>query len=317
MSALLGGAVNRIAALHFAREEKISMSQALRFSASKFLSFFTAPLIPLAIIVFVGILISVGAMLINIPFIGEIIAAVLFFLALGAGMLIAFLLIGLLTGVWLMYPTISVEGSDSFDAISRSFSYIYARPWRTALYGLIALVYGVITYLFVRLFAWLALAATHCFAKWFVWTGGQGLAGDADKVDEIWAAPSFSDLWGTYNWAAMSGSEKIAAFIIGIWVFIVAGIVAAYLLSYAASATTIIYYLLRRKVDATDLDDVYVEEPIEEETVPPVEPEGEAAAEAEQGGAEGEGGESESAGEQADESEGESPSEGEQDTPQQ
>ena len=38
------------------------------------------------------------------------------------------ILLGLTGGFNLMYPTIAVEGSDSFDAISRSFSYVYARP---------------------------------------------------------------------------------------------------------------------------------------------------------------------------------------------
>ena len=43
------GRCHRMSALHFAREEKISAAQALKFSAGKFFSFFTAPLIPLAI----------------------------------------------------------------------------------------------------------------------------------------------------------------------------------------------------------------------------------------------------------------------------
>jgi len=282
-TALLGGAVNRIAALHYAREEKISIAQALRFALGKFLSFFTAPLIPIAIIVCVGLLLMVGGLLINIPYIGEIIVALLFFLAIAAGLLVAFLLVGFFGGVGLMYPTIAVEGSDSFDAISRSFSYVFARPFRAAFYGLVAVVYGVITYLFVRLFAFLALSAAHCFVKWGVFVGGDRLAGEADKLDEIWAAPTFDKLWGTFNWSAMSGSESLAAFIIGIWVFLVAGLVAAYLLTYAASATTVIYYLLRRKVDATDLDDVYIEEaeeqPAEVEAAPQASPAAEATAE--------------------------------------
>src|SRR5207245_2284857 len=37
--AIFGGAIARIAAVHVAREEKISMRQALHFSTSKFLSF--------------------------------------------------------------------------------------------------------------------------------------------------------------------------------------------------------------------------------------------------------------------------------------
>ncbi len=163
-----------------------------------------------------------------------------------------------------MYPTIAVEGSDAFDAISRSFSYAFARPWRTGLYGLVALVYGTICCLFVRLFAFIALAATHWFVKGGIFTGGSNLAGNADRLDALWPAPMFSDFHPAISWDALGGFESIAAVVIAIWVYIVIGVVVAFGLSFFASSTTVIYYLLRRKVDATDLDDVYVEESEEE-----------------------------------------------------
>ncbi|MFP3937905.1 MAG: hypothetical protein ACLFVW_06150 [Phycisphaerae bacterium] len=270
--ALFGGAVNRIAALHFARDERISVAQALRFSCGKFFSFFTSPLIPLGTIVVLGLLLSVGGLLINIPAVGEIIGGLLFALAIIGGLVITFLLVGLLAGAPLMYPTIAVEGSDSFDAISRSFSYVFNRPWRGIFYGLVALVYGVITYLFVRLFAYLALVMTHSFVKLGVIAGAPSVDPQADKLDLLWARPTFNSLFGSFNWAAMSGAQQVGAFLIGVWVFLVAAAVAAYLLTFAASSTTVIYFLLRRKVDATDLDDVYVEEP-EELPTPPAGPE--------------------------------------------
>ncbi len=264
--ALFGGAVNRIAALHFARDERLSITQSLRFSCSKFFSFFTAPLIPLAVIVVLGLLLAVGGLFINIPVVGEILGGLLFVLPLVGGFVIAFLLVGLLAGAPLMYPTIAVEGSDSFDAISRSFSYIFNRPWRAIFYGLVALVYGVLTYLFVRLFAYLLLLVTHAFVGLGVFASAPSLHPRADKLDVLWTRPTFDSLFGSFNWAAMSGAQQIGAFLIGVWVFLVAAVVAAYLLTFAASSTTVIYFLLRRKVDATDLDDVYVEEP---EDLPP------------------------------------------------
>ncbi|MDY6913492.1 MAG: hypothetical protein SVT52_03430 [Planctomycetota bacterium] len=262
--ALFGGAVNRIAALHFAREEKISAVQALKFSAGKFLSFLTAPLIPIAIILFMAGLMTLGGLIGSVWFIGNIIMGVLFFLAIIAGLLVAFLLVGLIGGAGLMYPTIAVEGSDSFDAISRSYSYVFAKPWRTGLYGLIALFYGVVCYMFVRLFVYIALICTHSLVKWGVAGGGARLSADADKLDVMWTAPTFDSLFGNWSTAAMTGTQGIGAFLIGIWVFLVAATVMAFGLSYAASSTTVIYYLLRRKVDATDLDDVYIEEAEEE-----------------------------------------------------
>jgi len=283
---LFGGAIHRIAALHAARDEKMSMMQGLRFAIGKFPSFFTAPLIPVAIILVLGGLLAFGGLIFG-TYAGGIVMSVLFGLALLLGLGVAFLLIGLTAGGWLMYPTIAAEGSDSFDAISRSFSYVFARPFRAAFYGLVALVYGVITYLFVRFFAYVLLAGVHVFVGWGVFASGDAVSPHADKLDVIWSAPTFDDLWGSFNWAAMSGPEKVGAFILGIWVFLVAAAVGAYLLSYFASSMTTIYLLLRQKVDATDLDDVYVEE-AEEEPLPPAEPE-EAPAEPAggEGGAEG------------------------------
>ncbi|MDP6543163.1 MAG: hypothetical protein QGH60_04175 [Phycisphaerae bacterium] len=263
--ALFGGAIHRIAALHAAREEKISIVQALRFSSGKFLSFFTAPLIPLIIILFLGLFLFLGGLLFgNLWGVLAWIMAILFPIAIVLGLLIAFLSIGLGGGCGLMYPTIAVEGSDAFDAISRSFSYVFARPWRTVVYGVIALVYGTICYLFVRLFAFIALAGTHWFVKGGIFGGGSDLAANADRMDMLWPAPTFSNFHPPVSWAALGGFDTLAAGIIAIWVYIVIAVVAAFGLSFLASSTTVIYYLLRRKVDATDLDDVYVEESEEE-----------------------------------------------------
>ncbi len=263
--ALFGGAICRIAALHAARDEKISISQALRFSAGKFLSFFMAPLVPLGVIVIIGALIVAGALVANIPAVGSLVMGLLFFLAILGGLAIAFLLFGLIGGGSLMYPTIAVEGSDSFDAISRSYSYIFNRPWRAGLYSLVAVVYGSVCYLFVRLFAFVALKATHIAVKTGVFTGGHELEGAADKVDVIWTAPTFGDLHGGINTAAMGWTDMPGAWLICLWVYLVIGLVIAFLVTYFCSATTIIYYLLRRQVDATDLDEVYVAEAHEEQ----------------------------------------------------
>ena len=302
--AFFGGAISRMAALQYARDEKISIMQALRFACGKFLSFFSAPLIPLVLIAFLGLLISVMSLLLNVPWLGEILyGLVLLPLLILFGLAIAFLTIGLVAGGPLMFPTIGIEGSDAFDAISRSFSYVFSRPGRAILYGFVAVIFGGLTYMFVRFFAFLALKATHMFMSLGVWTGGTRLAPNADKVDVVWAEPTYSSLWGPFNWDAMTAGESVGAFLFGIWTFLIAALVAGYLISYFFSSTTVIYCLLRRKVDATDLDDVYVEE--EEEW--PMTPTGEEEAAPEQPAGE-------QPGEQPAEEQGQQPAEGQAET---
>jgi hypothetical protein len=256
--AIFGGAISRIAAVHVAREEKVSIRSALKFSFNKFLSFLFAPIIPLLIILVVGIVLSIGSLVGNIPFLGPIIVGGFFFLALAAGFVMALVLLGLLGGFNLMYPTIAVEGSDSFDAISRSFSYLYARPWRLAFYTVVSVIYGALTYLFVRLFIQLMLILTHKFV-------GLGIYTHADSTAPLWptmwpSPTSAARLSYNIDFLALDVGSHIGAFLVSFWVYLVIAVLGAFAISFYFSANTIIYYLMRREVDATDLDDVYLEQ---------------------------------------------------------
>lgn len=259
--AVFGGAISRIAAVHVARDEKISVRQALRFSLNKVLSFVFAPVIPLIIVAVIGLLIAIGGLLLYIPVAGPIVVGAMFFLALLAAVVITLVLFGTIGGFSLMYPTIAVEGSDSFDAISRSFSYVFARPWRMIFYTAVAIGYGALTYLFVRFFVWIVLLVTHAFASLFL--RGAESGGTAYWFQQIWPEPgTFWSMKLPYdvNYAGLAWSEDIAAFLISFWVYLLIAMVGAYAISYFLSVSTIIYTLMRREVDATELEDVYVEE---------------------------------------------------------
>jgi hypothetical protein len=252
--AIFGGAICRITAVHVARDEKISVRQALSFSFNKILSFIFAPVIPLLIVLFLGLLVAIGGLVFYIPWVGPIIGGIFFGLALLAGGVMTVVSLGTIAGFNLMYPTVSVEGSDSFDAISRSFSYVFARPWRMLWYTFVTLIYGAFCFLFVRYFIFVLLGVTHFFVTWF-------LAGKPGTYfSQIWPGPSPADLTYAINFAELKWSESISAFLISVWVYICIGLLGAYVISFYFSANTIIYYLMRREVDATELDDVYVEE---------------------------------------------------------
>jgi len=256
--AIFGGAIARIAAVQVARDEKISFRQALSFSTAKFLSFVSAPIIPLLIIVFVGLVVAIGGAFGNIPFLGPILVGIFFFLALAAGFIMTLVLLGLVGGYNLMYPTIAVEGSDSFDAISRSFSYLYARPWRLMFYTFVALIYGALCYVFVRFFIRMLLSLTHHFAGMF-------LIVHADNVAPLWSA-MWNDPLGavhlTYNvdYLTLTTGQAIGAFFLWLWVHLAIAMLGAFAISFYFSANTIIYVLMRHEVDATELDDVYIEQ---------------------------------------------------------
>ena len=245
------GAICRIAALQFARGEKPGLTEALRFSAKRFLSFFTAPLAPVGIIIFIGMFIFVLGLIGNIPKAGELIIGIFMVLALIAGALIAVVSIGTVAGFNLMFPAVAYDGSDCFDAISRSFSYIYAKPWRMGFYTAIAAVYGAICYMFVRFFAFLLLRATY----WFLQVG---VLGGNSKLTAIWQKPSFESLRGSL--VLPGGTESVAAFLVYLCLLVVVGLVVSFVISFYFSANTIIYSLMRNRVDNTSLEDIYTEE---------------------------------------------------------
>ncbi len=269
---IFGGAICRIAAVHLARDEKLSIRSALMFSSGKFLSFLFAPIIPIVILVGVGLLVSLAALIANVPAIGPIIVGAFFFLALAAGFLMSLVLLGLIGGFNLMYPTVAVEGSDSFDAISRSFSYLYARPWRLGFYTIVAVIYGATSFLFVRLFIYLILLLAHSFASVAIFTHAES------------TAPLWTTMWPNPGTAArlsyeidtlgLTFAQEIGARLIWLWVHLIIAMLGAFVVCFYFSANTIIYYLLRREVDATDMDDVYLEQ-IDDEFADPMVPQGE------------------------------------------
>ena len=265
---IAGGAICRIAALQFARGEKPGLIEALRFSTRKFVSFFTAPLAPMGIIAFMGLFVVVLGLIGNIPTVGELLIGIFMLLALIAGALISVVLIGAVAGFNLMFPAVAYDNSDCFDAISRSFSYVYARPWRMLFYSALAAVYGAVCYMFVRLFAFLLLWVTHRSLQF-------GILGDNKKLAAIWPKPAFADLLSSSGSAQGNWAELVAAFLVYLCVLAVVGLVVSFIISYYFSANTIIYSLMRNKVDNTALDDVYTysEEAKAESATPVSEPE--------------------------------------------
>ncbi|MDP9172735.1 MAG: hypothetical protein M3O30_02575 [Planctomycetota bacterium] len=256
--ALFGGAISRIAAVHIARDEKISVRQAMNFAVGKLLSFASAPVIPILIVVVIGLVVAAASLLGNIPFLGPIAIGAFFILPLLAGAVMTLVLLGTAGGFNLMYPTIAVEGSDSFDAISRSFSYVYARPWRMLFYTAVAVAYGAATYMFVHLFLMMLLVLTHHFVGIGMWTAANNTR---DLFTTMWPSPSVTGRLSYHvDYTMLSPAQKLGAFLLHGWVMLLVFFLGAFAISLYFSANTIIYYLMRSEVDATEMDDVYLEQ---------------------------------------------------------
>jgi len=249
-----GGAIARIAALDFAHDERPQIGQAAVFSLGKIGSFFWSPIVPLifvAVLILCNVLLGVVG---RIPGAGPIILGLFYALAVLSGFLVVLLLIGTFFGMLFMWPTIAMEGTDAFDAISRAFNYLYARPWKTIWCVLVAAVYGLAVLLFVAAFAAL-------------------LINIAEQTVALGMGYRFIRIGEFLQWGAPPEGSSVPEVWAAIWMRVVrvtvVGLVLGFWASYKISAMTIIYSVLRRDVDGTDMSEVFLPEPEESPAEPP------------------------------------------------
>lgn len=192
--AIFGGALSRMNAVRFARYEGVSPGAAFRFSLRNWQSYVYGPLLPM---------LGVGFCLLLIYGIGRIeywtgsgwALALLGWVPWLASYAMAFLLI--LAGIsWpLMVATISTEGSDGFDGLSRAFGYVMNRPWSVLCLTVLAGGVGTVASFFVWWF--------FDIADWlFTWNLALPNAGSS-FWDELQLALRYAFL-ASYFWSAVT-----------------------------------------------------------------------------------------------------------------
>jgi hypothetical protein len=243
---IFGGALTRRAAMQLGREESIGIKAALGFAISKWRSYFAAPLLPMIGILICSVPMLVMGLLMRFDF-GVTLGGVIWPLMLIGGLCVAMLLLVLVFGWPLMWPTISTEGQDSFDALSRPWSYVYHRPLHYLFYAIMAALLGGLGWYFVFYFAeWV-----RYLPKWVVaWGAGQEHA-----------AKIFPNIFPQFNAAPLQppGISPWGARSIAFWDGCVRLVTLGFAYSYFWTASTAIYLLLRRDEDGTEFDDVHVE----------------------------------------------------------
>jgi len=237
--AFFGGAITRIAALELSCEERIGFMPSLRYACGKWLSFIAAPLFPVFGIALAAIPVALLGLLVRFD-VGLLLIGVAWPVALLAGLIMAVLGLGLMFGWPLMFATISTEGTDAFDALSRSYAYVFQRPLRYLFYAIVAAFIGTLSWLLVSNFAAGVVGMTYWAASW-----GAG----ADRVTQIIDGEP-----------ALSAIGNAGTLCVQFWVGTVKIIALGFLYGFFFCASTAIYLLLRRDVDATEIDEVFLDE---------------------------------------------------------
>jgi hypothetical protein len=237
----IGTAISRIAAVEITRDERIEGREALSFAWDRLGSSIMSFVLPVIGFAFFGIVISLVSLLINVPVL-NILVMLFLPLALIGGFVMALIAVGTVGGFSLFVPSIAVEGTDSFDAISRGFSYVLSRVWHFVWYKLVSTAYGAICTGFVFVFALLIL----------LFTNGAGYV-----ATEFVSFP-FQDVIDV-NLSGAYWSTQVTGVIYYAWVLFFQFTVTGFIVSFHFSAATLIYLLMRKKVDGIDMEEVYEE----------------------------------------------------------
>ncbi len=247
--AFFGGAISRQAAVAFARQENASLGSLLQFVNPRLGAYVVAPLFPMLGAGLIALLMAGLGALMRFDF-GVAVAGVLLWpLVLFGGFLMAFLLLGLFFGFPLMWGAISAEGTDAFGALSHAYSYVYQRPLRYLAYAIVAGLAGVLGWYLITLFGHWILGLSYWGVSW-----GSG----TERLTAI-EGP-----------ATMGRAADTGAIFMQFWNDCLRTLAYGFVFSYFWTSTTVIYFLLRRLVDAKELDEVYMADEQSAHGLPPL-----------------------------------------------
>lgn len=262
---LCGGAAARSSAIAFARDDSISLTDALRFVRVRVGSFVLAPVLFPGFILLIGLGLWLMGLIAGIPGI-EVVLAFAFVIAIILGVIACLLALLFFMTAPILTPAISTDDLDPWEAFSQALCLFWGKPWKYVACLLTSLVYGAISLVILKVVVSLALWLTGaCFGSGMNMWDGQVATGDGKKsmpkLDAIWQPPQPGDnrpFIGDFE-TAPAGMTSITGAVMRGWLLLLWGLVAAFAVSFFYASGTIVYFIMRRDLHDTDMDDVYLE----------------------------------------------------------
>lgn len=232
---IFGGAIARLAMIEIGTGRRSDPISALRFSGRKLTCLIAAPLVPLIGVIVLSLVLAGIGLIYRVPAgFGAAVAGVLGFIALFLGLVMLWKLVWLGAGWPLMVAAVAAEAEDTFDALSRSHSYVFHRPWHFAFHAALAWSIGVVGFVLVGFAARCVLDLTAA-----------GLAIGAPR-----------DVIAAYFRPDAEPAGSFAAQAHRVWVLLVGLLIQSWAYSYFWSAAARIYLLMRHAVDGTPSDEI-------------------------------------------------------------
>ena len=210
----------------------------------------------------------------KIPTVGRVIlmlASVLTPFAFFIGLLMAYLVVALGVSLFFAPSVVATIDSDTFETAYQHLAMIWNQPWRVFIYEGLLLGVKVICIpiwgIFCLIGFALAMQPIHFLIptdmQHIMWRADRWLGGSIDKL----AALPYMERFKIFNVFDL-GTEPtdlpitldIAALFMTLSLLFIAGLIVAYLFSIASAGNTVIYTILRRRIDGENLLEVEDEE---------------------------------------------------------
>ena len=223
----------------------------------------------------------------KIPMVGRVIlmlASTLIPFAFFLGLLMAYLLVGLGVSLFFAPSVVGAADSDAFETAYQHLAMLWNQPWRVFIYefflfGVKAICIPIWGIFCLTGFA-LAMQPIYFLIptdiQYIMWQTDRWLGGSIDKLGALPYMEHFKVFDIAPEPANLPITLNIAAIFMTLSLLFIVGLVIAYLFSIASAGNTLIYTILRRRVDGVNLleveDDTEASNSVAPEAPPSEEP---------------------------------------------
>jgi len=240
----VGVAITRVCLLKLTRNETIGVDDAFDFAFDHWLAGLGGVGIPLAAALALCIPASLLGLLMTFDF-GAAVVSLLWPVVLVLGGAMAILLLGL-TYAWpLVISSAACEGQNAFDAMTRAFAYVFQRPLHCLGYAVAAMLFGGFCWMIVAHLCGSVIDLSYWATSW-----GANLGSGSQPRVEV--------LRGVTSDVETSSMLSFAQNTIGFWNGLARTIAASFLYGLFWCMASAVYLLLRKEVDDTEMDEIFI-----------------------------------------------------------
>ena len=260
-----------------------SITASWRFVRKHWKAVFGTLLGLIAILVLLALIPICVGLLGKIPMVGRVVlmfASVLTPFAFFLGLLMAYLLVGLGISLFFAPSVVGAADSDAFETAYQHLAMLWNQPWRVLIYEIFLVGVKAICIPIWGIFclAGFALAMQPIYflvptdIQHIIWQTDRWLGGSIEKLNALPYMEHFRVFDIGSEPANLPITLNIAAIFMTLSLLFIAGLVIAYLFSIASTGNTLIYTILRKRVDGVNLLEVEEEAEVLDSVAPEAPP---------------------------------------------